>query len=662
MNNSRALIVILFILIFFIALVVKLVDIQIVKAEEYSYNAQKQQTKLETIQAERGLIYDRNNVLLVYNRTDISFYADLRMLKQKDKSEIARLFARKFNKSANYYLSLLKGNKKTVPIEKKVQSDFAESLKKIKKDGYFFREEPSRVYHYDNLASHVIGYVSNENKYVMGISEYYKDDLEGVDGSRLVQRDALGGIVTVVDESVTPAVSGDDFYLTIDKSYQLILEDELRKGIKDYSAVSATAIMMNPHTGEILALANVDDYNPNEYWKANDFQRRNRAITDTYEPGSTFKSFTMASLIDQKLCRLDETLNLENGKYKFRSVNIRDTHPFKKLNVAEILEQSSNIGVAKLVQRIDDEKFFKYLRGFGFGNTTSITLPGETPGKLRKPNEWSKVSKTYLSFGYEVSVTPIQMTAAYCALINGGVLFEPQLIQRQVSADGDLVYEFEPKEIRRVISEETSDIIRDLLGGVVKNGTGIKANSELISIGGKTGTSQKLVDGSYSKQHYNSSFVGFFPVEDPQVVCLVLINSPDQGKYGGLVAAPIFKNIAERIIQTDTDKFQEYLNPDILQNLKFAEDNSTDFKQQKSNIKPISYKEVKLTANNKMPDLINCQVKDAIYALTKMGIKYKIRGTGVVTSQSIVAGKKLSGNEVCLLECSEYYVKGASLY
>src|SRR5690606_28434415 len=160
----------------------------------------------------------------------------------------------------------------------------------------------------------------------------------------------------------------------------------------------------------------------------------------------------------------------------------------------------------------------------------------------------------------------------------------------------------------------------------------------------------------------NSSFVGFFPVEDPQVVCLVLINSPDQGKYGGLVAAPIFKNIAERIIQTDTDKFQEYLNPDILQNLKFAEDNSTDFKQQKSNIKPISYKEVKFTANNKMPDLINCQVKDAIYALTKMGIKYKIRGTGVVTSQSIVAGKKLSGNEVCLLECSEYYVKGASLY
>lgn len=662
MNNSRALVVILFILIFFIALMVKLVDIQIIKAEEYSYNAQKQQTKLETIQADKGLIYDRNNVLLVYNRTDISFYADLRMLKQKDKTEIARLFAKKFNKNVNYYLSLLKGNKKTVCLEKKIQSDIAESLKRIKKEGYFFREEPSRVYHYNNLASHVLGYVNNENKFVMGISEYYKEDLKGIDGSRLVQRDALGRIITVVDESITPSVSGDDFYLTIDKGYQLIIEEELRKGLKDYSAVSATAIMMNPKTGEILALANVDDYNPNEYWKANDFQRRNRAITDTYEPGSTFKSFTIASLIDQNLCRLDESLNLENGKYKFRTVNIRDTHPFKRLNVAEILEQSSNIGVAKLVQRIDDEKFFKYLRGFGFGNTTSITLPGETPGKLRKPNEWSKVSKTYLSFGYEVSVTPIQMTAAYCALVNGGILFEPQLIQRQVSSDGHLVYEFEPKEVRRVISEETSEIIRNLLGGVVKNGTGIKANSELISIGGKTGTSQKLIDGSYSKQHYNSSFVGFFPVENPQVVCLVLINSPDQGKYGGLVAAPIFKNIAERIIQTDIDKFQDYLNPDVLQNLKFAEDNLNDLKHSDSRVKALTIKEVKLTENNKMPDLINCQVKDAIYALTKLGIKYKIKGTGVVTYQSISAGRKLNGGEVCLLECSEYYVKGAMLY
>ena len=661
MNNSRALVVILSILVFFIALVIKLVDIQIVNAEEFSYTAQKQQTKVEKISADRGLIYDRNNVLLVYNRTDVSFFADLRMLKQKDKSEIAKLFSRKLGKNSNYYLNLMKGSKKTICIEKKVNSDLGETLKKIKREGFFYKEEPTRVYHYDNLASHVLGYVDKENKSVMGVSEFYEDELNGEDGSRLVQRNALGGIVTVDDEAIEPAISGDNFYLTIDKSYQLILEEELRKGVEDYGAVSGTGIIMDPNTGEVLALANIDDFNPNEYWAYNDFQRRNRAITDTYEPGSTFKSFTLASLIDQKLCRLNERLNLENGKYKFKSVNIRDTHPFNSLDVVGILEQSSNIGVAKLVQRINDEKFFKYLRGFGFGNVTSLTLPGETGGKLRKPTEWSAVSKAYLSFGYEVSVTPLQMIAGYSALINGGVLYEPQLVQRQVTADGDLVHEFESKEIRRVISNETSDVMRNLLAGVVKNGTGKKAFSELISIVGKTGTSQKLVDGSYSKQHYNSSFVGFFPVENPKVVCLILLNSPDQGRYGGLVAAPIFKNVAERIVQNDVDKFQEYLNPDIMKNLKFAEDNSEIEIENQKQVKPISLKEVKLTAKNKMPDLVNCQVKDAIYALTKLGIKYKIKGSGIITSQSIVAGKKLTGSEVCLLVCSEYYVRGASL-
>ncbi len=657
MNNSRALFVILSILIFFIALVIKLVDIQIVRAEEYSYYAQRQQTGIEKIEADRGLIYDRNNVLLVYNRADVSFYVDLRMIKEKHKNEIAQIFSKKFNRSKNYYLNLMKGSKKTICLEKKASTELASSIKNIKRSGFFYKEEPTRVFHYNNLASHVLGYLDNEDKGVMGISEYYEDALNGADGSREIQKNAIGETVTVDDEEINPAVPGDDFYLTIDKGYQLILEEELRKGVDEYGAESGTGIIMNPNTGEVLALANVDDFNPNEYWKYNDFQRRNRAITDTYEPGSTFKSFTIASLIDQNLCRLNERLNLENGKYKFQNVNIRDTHPFTSLDVVGILEQSSNIGVAKLVQRIDDEKYFKYLRGFGFGNSTSLTLPGETAGKLRKPNEWSKVSKAYLSFGYEISVTPLQMLAGYCALINGGMLYEPQLVQREISKSGKLIHEFEPVEIRRVISSETSNVMRNLLGGVVKNGTGKKAFSELITVGGKTGTSQKLVNGSYSKQHYNSSFVGFFPVENPQVVCLILLNSPDQGRYGGLVAAPIFKNVTERIVQTDIEKFQQYLNPDLMQNLKFADDNS----QTKTLIKPIDVKEVKLSSNNKMPDLVNCQIKDAIYALTKLGIKYKIKGTGIITSQSIAPGKKLNGTEVCLIECSEYRVRGASL-
>ncbi len=662
MINSRALVVILIMILFFAALIVNLVDIQILRSEELKYYAQRQQTGVEVIPAERGLIYDRNNVLLVYNRPDVSFFVDLRMISTKAKQDVAKLFSKTLGKSTNYYLKMMSGKKKTICLEKKVPFEKSRPLKELKRVGYFFKDDPTRVYHYNNLASHLLGYMNNESKGVMGISEYFEESLKGKDGSRLVDKNAIGEIVTVADDNSNPAIPGNNIYLTIDKNYQLILEEELRNGISLYGGSSATGIIMNPNTGEILAIANVDDFNPNEYWKYNDFQRRNRAITDTYEPGSTFKSFTLASLIDQKLCRLNENINVENGHYKFKNVNIRDTHPFNTLNVTGVFEQSSNIGFAKLVQRIDDEKFFKYLRGFGFGNYTSVTLPGETPGRLRKPNEWTKVSKAYLSFGYEISATPIQMITAYSALINGGVLYEPQLIHREVTSDGNLVNEFAPKEVRRVISEETSEVMRNLLAGVVKNGTGKKAFSELIQVGGKTGTSQKLVDGKYSRSEYNSSFIGFFPVEDPQVVCLILINSPDQGKYGGLVAAPIFKNVAERLVSTDIDKFQQYLNPELLRNLKFVEEQNFNEKNSKSETTNVELKKISLSDNNIMPDLKNCSVKDAIFILTKLGIKYKINGSGIIVSQSIPAGTRLSRAENCILECSEILIRGASLY
>jgi cell division protein FtsI (penicillin-binding protein 3) len=662
MNNSRALLVIIMVLLFFVALIVKLVDIQIIHSEELKYYAQRQQTGVEVIPAEPGLIYDRNNVLLVYNRPDVSFFVDLRMVSSKAKKDIAIAFSRATRKSVKYYMNLMNGAKKTICIEKKVPAEVANSLKELKRVGFFYRDDPSRVYHYNNLASHLLGYVNSDLKGVIGVSEYFEEELKGQDGSKVVDKNAVGDVVTVEDGETNPAIPGDNLYLTIDKNYQQILEEELRNGINHYGAASATGIMMNPSTGEILAIANIDDFDPNEYWKYNDFQRRNRAITDTYEPGSTFKSFTIASLIDQKLCKLGEKINVENGTYKFKNVNIRDTHPFKTLSVKEVIEQSSNIGVSKLVQRIDDEKYFKYLRGFGFGNFTSIPLPGETAGKLKKPTEWSSVSKAYISFGYEVSVTPIQMLTGYSALINGGVLYEPQLISKEVTHDGHLIKEFSPKEVRRVISSETSSVMRNLLTGVVKNGTGKKAYSELISIGGKTGTSQKLVNGSYSKQDYNSSFIGFFPVDDPQVVCLILLNSPDLGKYGGLVAAPIFKNIAERIVKTDIGKYQKDVNPELLNNLKFANENSESTEKGNQQTTNLSFKKINLSSSEKMPDLISTSIKDAIFALTKLGIKYKINGSGVIVSQSIPAGKILTGKETCILDCSEIYIKGAMLY
>ncbi len=661
MINSRALLIVISMILFFTALIVKLVDIQIVKSEELKYFARKQQVGVEKIPADRGLVYDRNNVLLEYNRHDISFYADLRMVYSKSKDEIAEKFSLVFGKSKSHYLKLLSGAGKTICLEKKASSEKAIQLIGYKKTGLFFRQDPTRVYHYGNLASHVLGYVNTEYNGLTGIAQTFNAVLKGEEGLRLVEKNAIGDLVSVEDRETKPAIPGNNLYLTIDKSYQTILEEELKKGLKEYGGSSAIGIIMDPYSGEILSLANVNDFNPNEYWKFSDDVRRNKALTDTYEPGSTFKVITLASLLDQKMCSLHESIYVENGSYRFKNVNIKDTRPFNHLTTTQIIEQSSNIGVAKLVQRMDDETFYKYLRGFGFGYNTSVQLPGEASGLLRKPDKWSGLSKTYLSFGYEISVTPIQLITAFSSVINGGILYQPQIIKSHVRYDGSMVYDLKPKEIRRVISSETSELMRKLLGSAVKNGTGIKANSELITIGGKTGTSQKLIDGKYSRAHYNSSFVGFFPVDNPKVAMLILVNSPDIGRYGGLVAAPIFKNIAERIVANHIDDFENSIPDEKVIDVNYAEtrkqsDSSYD------NLRSIVIKDAVLNADNRMPDLTNVTVRDAITILTQLGIQYKIKGSGIILSQSIAPGKKLNGSEVCVLTSSELNIRGASVY
>jgi cell division protein FtsI/penicillin-binding protein 2 len=659
MNNTRALFIIFAVFILVTVLIIRLANIQLVKSEEYSYYAIQQQTDIEKIEADFGLIYDRNNNLLVYNRNDVTFYADLAMLPRSKRNLIAEKFSKVLDKPKSYFLNILKGKKGTVVLAKKVSNEQLKSLGDIKIFGLYYKDDPTRINHYGNLASHVLGYINKELKPVSGVSEFFKKEIEGIDGTRKIIKNAVGEIVTIKEDETQPAIPGSDLVLTIDKDYQSVLEEELRKGLEKFKAHSATGIIMNPNTGEILALANVDDYDPNYYWQYNDFQRRNRAITDTYEPGSTFKPFTLAALLDRKLCSVNENLYLENGTYQFRNVKIRDTHPHKYLNVAEIIEQSSNIGIAKLAQRISDDDFYKYLRGFGFGNLTSIQLPGEAAGKLKKPTDWSKISKAYMSFGYEISVTPLQLITAFSALINGGILYEPQILSKRINHNGELEYEFEPKQIRRVVSEQTSTVMKNILRGVVKNGTGKNADVEFISVGGKTGTSQKLIDGSYSKVQYNSSFIGFIPVEDPQVVCLILVNSPDVGKYGGLVAAPIFKSVASRIVEKDFDRFEKYIDETFKQKLLIAslgKENTADDSNQ------IKIKDVKLPSGKLMPDLVNCSVRDAINALTRMGVKYKINGSGIVINQSITPGSKIRTNEVCILNCSEVTITGASVY
>jgi cell division protein FtsI (penicillin-binding protein 3) len=379
----------------------------------------------------------------------------------------------------------------------------------------------------------------------------------------------------------------------------------------------------------------------------------------------------MAALLDQNLCNESEIINVENGRYRFKNILVSDTHPEDYLTVKGILEHSSNIGIAKLSQRLDKEIFYKYARGFGFGNYTSIGLPGEVKGSLKKPDKWSAITKVSLSFGYEIAVTPIQLITAYSALINGGILYQPQIVKREVS-DGEIIFESSPIQVRTIISKETSDKMREFLISVVKNGTGKLADLNSTTIGGKTGTSKKLVNGRYSDTEYNSSFVGFFPADDPKIVCLILLDSPKVGKYGGLVAAPIFKNIAEKIIKTDLIIFSAPINiaskndPESIidgeKTISIKNPDNNEFAVKPINNKMNNLVDLTLLKTNTMPNLINVPVKDAILVLTRLGINYTIIGSGIIVSQSIAEGEKIQKGLTCKLTCKEISINGTTIY
>lgn len=666
MNRSRAIVVIISVFVFFLALIYKLFDIQVVKSEELRYFAERQQMKVEKIMPERGVIYDRDGVLLVYNRNDVSFYLDLRMVSKEDKIKIAKKFSSVFEKSYVHYIKSMNQASKTICIEKKAPAEKTFLLKDFKVTGLFSREDPTRVYHYMSLASHLIGYLNEEYSGVNGVEKSFNNSLKGEEGIRLVERNAIGDVITFSEEETRPALPGNNLYLTIKRSFQNALEEELRNGIKEYNAISAVGIIINPNNGELLALANIDNYDPNRFWKYSDQDRRNKSVTDTYEPGSTFKTFSLAALLDQGLCNESEIINVENGSYKFKTANIHDTHKFEWLSVKGIFEESSNIGLSKLSQRIDDDIFFKYLRGFGFGSYTTLNLPGEVKGTLKRPNEWSSLTKAFVSFGYEISVTPVQLAAAFSAIVNGGILYKPQIIKNITDSKGELISTGEKKEIRRVISEETSGRMKNLLNSVVEKGTGKLAKLDYVSIGGKTGTSKKIVNGRYISDYY-SSFVGFFPVENPQIVCLIFFNAPQEGKYGGKVAAPVFRNVAARLIEMQPTLIgsPEKL-PSEKEDYDFIYSKQTDKEENdivhvthQNKTVPIQSIDIK---KNIMPDLKNVSLRDAITVLTNLGLKYKIKGSGRVISQSILPGEKIIKGNSCVLDCEEIIVSGTVVY
>lgn len=662
MSNDRLLFLAGLAIALSLGLMGRLYYIQIVEHKELLYQAQRQQIGVEPIPSDRGVIYDRNMTVLSYSKPFTAFYVSVKLAKKFNTDErIAKAFSKITKKPVEYYKSLMANADGRVLIEK-ATSDTALQLKAIKYDGLTAEEEPQRIYPYNTVAAHVLGYTDKKSfRGIDGIEREYDSLLQGIGGKRVILRDPLGNMIASVEDQTVQARPGYNVVLTIDKNIQEILEEELEKSLNEFDGRYAMGIVMNPQNGEILAMANIKGFNPNSYGSFDDFERRNHAISDNYDPGSTFKAITLAAMLEKNAVQESEEINTENGKYKVANdFVITDAHPAKMLSVEDVFAHSSNIGMAKLSSRIDKEDLYKYIRAFGFGNETQIELPAEAHGLLTNPSSWQPARKMTIAYGYGVSVTPIQLITAYSALVNGGMLNQAHVVKKVVSPSGEVIKENNTIPIRRVVSENTSNRMKKLFVRVIEHGTGDLARIPGMEVGGKTGTARLFEKAEYSKENYNASFVGFFPAGKPKYVCLAVVNSPKNSIYGGQVASPIFRRVAERIIKMDPE----------MQSMRGARvqiaEQSTAAPQQVQTTLPVNtaavaapvkkIESVQLNTKN-MPDLRGLAIRDAIFAAEKMKLRIRVSGHGRVKNQSINPGQRINPGD----ECTIYGVSTADL-
>ncbi len=538
----------------FFAVTVKLFVIQVRDSEKLQELARIQYESRESIKPMRGLILDRNLSILASNVTEYSLAIDPAVIENRD--SVALVIASALNRPVREIRRLMADTtRRYVVVEKRMSEDVAMKLRGWEYYGVKLRPSPRRRYNFQALAGPLIGYTNVDNKGQSGIELEMDRELSGQEGFIVYQRDARGTRRPEVDYPKVEPVNGRSVVLTISQVYQSIAEEELSKGVELYAAESGRCIVLQPRTGEILAMANYPSIDPNKLQEYTPEKARNRAVTDLYEPGSTFKIVAMSAALNEGLYEPDDVINAENGKwiYNAKLKPIVDDHPYAQLTLRGAFEHSSNIVSAKLANKLGDERFYKYARNYGFGVKTGIELPGEISGDLKKPLNWDGTTLNLLAYGYGLSVTSLQIACAYAAIANDGVLMRPFIRKWLLDEDRNIVEETVPQVVRRVVSSETSHTMRSFMQGVVDSGTAKMASIEGVNIGGKTGTSQRLVNGSYSNKSHVASFVGFFPVEDPKVLILVILDAPSRGYYGGTTAGPIFRNIAMRIINSSSE-------------------------------------------------------------------------------------------------------------
>jgi len=691
---KRITVLVVFAILFSIILFLRLFQIQILDRGKYVEKARNQYLYASELKPTRGIIFDRKLRYLAINRNSYSLGVDV--TKVIDPDSAAHHFSNIFDKGMNYYLEQLQGDRTFFWLARDASETIVNQIEDLKIAGVRVIKEPKRYYPQNRLAAQLIGFTDIDLNGLSGVELTKNQVLQGSHGLAVYQKDAFGNTLTDPNYPAKKPQKGKNVILTIDNTYQWIAEEEIKYAVETFDAEAATVIISKPLSGEILAMAVKPSFDPNNAGQFSPSSWRNRAITDSYEPGSTFKPVIMSAVLEEGLKSPEDLIFCENGKYKIYDRTIEDVKGYGWLSVSKVIKKSSNIGMAKIAKEVNKNIIYQYVRDFGFGVKTGIELPGETTGEFKNTIEWSKFTPIAMSYGYEISVTPIQMVMAFGAIANGGFLLKPRIYLVVSDEPSKEIEKIQPEVIRRVISDSTSKMIVRMLEDVVLDGTGRRAFVKGLRIAGKTGTTKKYDPQSkrYDDDKFISSFIGFFPAESPQVLVYVMVDNPKQAYLGGEVAAPTFKRILQRIFRIIEIEKQYVAQPELINEdgngkhihvpdlmnkrvqvaeeiieklgLKFIIENEGDliFAQNPrpaTKVEPGTEVVVKLKDFNEIddtngkytsvPSVVGLSLRDALAKMSQHGLRVVVQGSGRVTKQIPQPGMRIRIGARCVVQC-----------
>ena len=668
---GRALFVAAFIGFWMLIVCARLVYLQFSQYESLADRARQQQQNAIDTTPQRGELLDRHGQQLARSVQTVSFFIDPDGLDLGQLECTAQHLSQSLGTQYKDLIAELReaqtAKRRFVWIARRLDADEANKIVALNLPGLQSLLEPKRYYPNGSLAAHVLGYVGLDGDGLGGLERSYNSKIAGEPGRLFLEKDANGKPYESYEIAAKP---GQTVVLTIDQSIQYQAEQALNAAVKNSRAKSGSVIVLDPRSGEILALANAPSFDPNQVAASSAETRSNWALQNIYEPGSTFKVVAFSAALEKKLAKVGDHIDCQMGAITVAGRVIHDHHPFGSLTIAEALAKSSNVAAIKLGLRIGDETMYEYMTRFGFGSKTGIELPGETAGLVRKVQRWQASSIGSIAIGQEVGVTPVQMVAAFGALANDGLRIAPHIIREVRNEAGAVVYQPQPEQ-RRVISAETAVALRGMLEGVTLRGTAKKAQLDGYSAAGKTGTAQKIdpKTRAYSATKFVGSFVGFAPVSNPQIVIIVVIDEPAGAYHGGDVAAPVFREVAEQILPIlgVVPDIETKSAPDLVAQVdedpdraaKLREEQARAEEERKATLPTVDSNggrggEVVYAVSTRnamvMPDLRGRSVRDVARTCAQLGLQVEARGEGRVYKQNPAAGSEVSTGQTIYVD------------